>query len=772
MAYALKVLEKGTADTIDASTVVGNLYTSETTGYTGAGGTATYVAASHSWTMTGSAARVDMNWSYTTTTACADGKKVFYRAKVMVDTANMTDVRLLMAGTTSGIKVLTSRVAPAAGTWYDLHIVTTLSGLVGNIKLFVDLNDNVSVTGVVLTIKDWVAIDLTTIQGAGNESSDASIYAYILWRQDGWEWIDWYRYASGFDHCYRWERIDGHGLTTGDVRHDISATPAALGEWSSVYVIDEDWVAVGHIWALGTSAGDDIDVYVQTDRTSRILAQSLRLNLRSDIEAEVTCDMYGDATWQPLCGMTVMIYDGTELLHTGKITSISRRRYEGAQAWKCSVRIGTMSEVMLRATYDLTNLLDNYSTRGAIERLLLYAVNGSPDGGYGSGLAILHGRIDLGLADIGEFDQTGKTVSQMISELASAAGLIWYVDKYRKLNVRTPLVTPADAAHALVDGNGYTDYREVEYTQTTDQYRTRQIVTGGFDDSGDPVIATQFLTTPPISVDVEACGNEYTAIARNDSLEDSTDAATSADANLRVYGAQVPCTISFESGSTDWRPNTKLTVHLDYLGITSDTYFNIDSVELYDIDGVHIRSRVTASQRDGTTFASVPNSGASAYLSDLQTKAQNSVNSVHNGDTSAVLTKHWFTPEGGIAVRLTNKTGGATVHGTMVAADTTTDNAFKTCPANSDTPIGFSYGSGVADGGEAWVVILGIAEVLMKNTVAPVKGYVGYVSDTAGRVNNAATIPGTTEHWREIGHCLESKAGGTNVLAKFVLHFN
>jgi hypothetical protein len=235
---------------------------------------------------------------------------------------------------------------------------------------------------------------------------------------------------------------------------------------------------------------------------------------------------------------------------------------------------------------------------------------------------------------------------------------------------------------------------------------------------------------------------------------------------------QVPCRISFESGSTDWRPNTKLTVHLDYLGITADTYFNIDSVELYDLDGVNIRSRITASQRDGTTFASSPNSGSSEYLADLQTKAQNSVNSVHNGDTSAVLAKHWLTPEGGIAVKLTNKTGGVTVKGTVVSADTTTANAFKTAPANSDTPIGFVYQDGIADGAEAWVVVLGIAEALFKNTVAPVYGYVAYMSDTAGRVNNAATIPGTTEHWRECGHLLESKAGGTNVLAKLIIHFN
>jgi len=37
---------------------------------------------------------------------------------------------------------------------------------------------------------------------------------------------------------------------------------------------------------------------------------------------------------------------------------------------------------------------------------------------------------------------------------------------------------------------------------------------------------------------------------------------------------------------------------------------------------------------------------------------------------------------------------------------------------------------------------------------------------------NALTVPAVATHFTEIGHTIESKIAGTNVLVKYVLHFN
>jgi len=137
-----------------------------------------------------------------------------------------------------------------------------------------------------------------------------------------------------------------------------------------------------------------------------------------------------------------------------------------------------------------------------------------------------------------------------------------------------------------------------------------------------------------------------------------------------------------------------------------------------------------------------------------------------------------ITPIGGICIRLLNKTGADSVLGTVVQADTVNDNAFKVCDADGAMPIAVVYQVGVADGSLCWIVVYGIAQVLLKNATASTKGFWVYVSDVAGRANATLAAPpggGIPEldiHMGEIGHCIESKGADTDVLAKVVLHFN
>jgi hypothetical protein len=134
------------------------------------------------------------------------------------------------------------------------------------------------------------------------------------------------------------------------------------------------------------------------------------------------------------------------------------------------------------------------------------------------------------------------------------------------------------------------------------------------------------------------------------------------------------------------------------------------------------------------------------------------------------------TPEGGIAIRLKNKTGAVSIKGTIVSGSPTDTEAFRVAVANSPVPFGIVYESGIADGELCWVVIQGVAEILIKDgTSATLSNWVG-VSDTAGRataLGHPGTVPPEADlHNREMGHCLETKAAGVNVLVKIITHFN
>ena len=66
-------------------------------------------------------------------------------------------------------------------------------------------------------------------------------------------------------------------------------------------------------------------------------------------------------------------------------------------------------------------------------------------------------------------------------------------------------------------------------------------------------------------------------------------------------------------------------------------------------------------------------------------------------------------------------------------------------------PFGIVYEAGIADGSECWVVVSGIADVLLVDSVASTRSWIAYSSaTTAGRIDTTATAPATITHFREI----------------------
>lgn len=130
------------------------------------------------------------------------------------------------------------------------------------------------------------------------------------------------------------------------------------------------------------------------------------------------------------------------------------------------------------------------------------------------------------------------------------------------------------------------------------------------------------------------------------------------------------------------------------------------------------------------------------------------------------------TPEGGTGCRLTNKTGVASVKGTIVEAHAGVDNAFRVCDANSVEPFGIVYDDGIADGSECFIVTDGRCQVLLKDaTLSARNNWVG-TSDVPGRADATNASPAAApQHFREVGHCVESKAADTDVLAFIMAHF-
>ena len=139
-----------------------------------------------------------------------------------------------------------------------------------------------------------------------------------------------------------------------------------------------------------------------------------------------------------------------------------------------------------------------------------------------------------------------------------------------------------------------------------------------------------------------------------------------------------------------------------------------------------------------------------------------------------------LTADGGIAVKMINKTGGASVKGHVVTpySASAIDNAVAKVVVDVPAAIGVFLDSGVADAGTAWVVVAGRAYVyFVGNTTRGHLARTFLTADGASYVTGQAmseAVPAPpfadAEHWCEVGHILESRTGAGLALTN--LHFN
>ena len=205
-----------------------------------------------------------------------------------------------------------------------------------------------------------------------------------------------------------------------------------------------------------------------------------------------------------------------------------------------------------------------------------------------------------------------------------------------------------------------------------------------------------------------------------------------------------------------------------YIG-NSGPFFMEDTDPLYDDPGqVVVLERLASTEADLADHiaASDPHP---QYLTQTE------------GDAAyAVLSSEIkFTSLGGLAIKLVNKTGAASVQGEVVTVynDTAIDSAVEKIVVDVPNAIGVFLDSGVADGANAWVVVSGKASVYFGGDTT--RGHLARTTvtgdsfTTAGyAISEAFPSPpfATDKHFCEIGHVLESRTGAG--LAKVNLHFN
>ena len=157
----------------------------------------------------------------------------------------------------------------------------------------------------------------------------------------------------------------------------------------------------------------------------------------------------------------------------------------------------------------------------------------------------------------------------------------------------------------------------------------------------------------------------------------------------------------------------------------------------------------------------------------LTVKSYNGKYYIDNYDNSS--TQIMFTPEGGIAHRYINDTGGDSVKGTVVHI--TGDNTVGKIVVDVPDPIAVIYEDGIANGAEMWVVTEGKAECLVIGTCTAGQLARGFVTGDSGYISgyllceSVPTSPfATDKHFYEFGHVNTGRTGAG--LAMVQIHKN
>lgn len=136
----------------------------------------------------------------------------------------------------------------------------------------------------------------------------------------------------------------------------------------------------------------------------------------------------------------------------------------------------------------------------------------------------------------------------------------------------------------------------------------------------------------------------------------------------------------------------------------------------------------------------------------------------------------FFTPEGGMCIKMINKTGAPSIKGYIVHPSSSVDNAFTYIPIGEPDVFAVVYEAGIPDGEIVKIVISGKAHVYYATAVQREwfgRNQIAPEANPAGQaIGEVAPVPpfSTDKHFLEIGHILETTGGAGLALTN--LHFN
>lgn len=357
---------------------------------------------------------------------------------------------------------------------------------------------------------------------------------------------------------------------------------------------------------------------------TKVKIGSFNLSLRADNRHKCSLTLITTAaSFIPRAGQDLQVFIDAELVFGGIIKTIPKNRPGAGTGVDTIIFVDITSDgfhsIPARRTVTLfrKNVTAGDIVRETIDKFL------SQEG-------ITEGTILAG-ASIDVYDQRVKSLKEVFDELADMSGFKWFIDNAKALQFKQedPVVV---AAHDIIEGGIFTDFRDVNVEENSDNYRNKQFVVGAVQDDGRSLFFFKELTDEILARQgIEGGTGVYGNVLQDTNINNLVDAETAADNLLKRHG-KMPIELSFNSDATDWRAGTKLKVNLPIFDLSTDTFFLIENVTIRELPSGHLRSFISATLRDDAVFSTQRTENYIDYFSKLIKK--------QNGSSAVLETLH------------------------------------------------------------------------------------------------------------------------------------
>lgn len=465
--------------------------------------------------------------------------------------------------------------------------------------------------------------------------------------------------------------MTSHGLETGDYIVNTTRSAGADRGSRKVTKVDNDNLTVDEI--TDQASGDTIKKYKFVDRANLLRAGSLTIVETSENDGTASFTLHTTSSYIPRVGQEVVIKDGSDKNFGGIITSANRRATsEKGDSLFIDVQADGYHIIPARRTVQA-----NHTNKTAGEIVQYWIDNALNQEGISAGT------IDDGCT-FNEFIDSVMSVKEIFDKCANNSGFKWYIDKDKTLHFVQDDASITDSSNNLLDSGGFSDFRDLNYQENLDEYVNKVFVVGGTNDYGYVIFVSQEdetestnrqaieagsgvygmvyedssietatyntaetgTTTTNITITghglsvgdyiynfTQGVGRNVTAVvdADNVTVDAITDQADGdeiiiyTDANALISNALkkrgiIPARISFKS-STSFTAGQRLRVDLADYGI-DDSYYLIDRVEHFDLNGQVLHRRVEAIARKTGNFSTQKKEGAREYFAQIISKAK------------------------------------------------------------------------------------------------------------------------------------------------------